>query len=384
MQPITELHSSYRTVRKSGVRWGYRQTRPYNLNLPYYADHLTDGSAEPWESYEGWGWGNDKQDFWRFTSLNQDTYNRAYGKFKDQLGEASQIGATLTAEGRETSKLLASTVLKILGSARMAATGRFMDAFRILGYPVAERTITVDRRNRSSRRRKNRRLKVRMRVWKLPNTGRYYTKTAANGWLLWSYAVKPLTSDIYNSLDVLGRALPHHRVVGSASATGQMSTNDPMKMNGMSFRSATFGHRISADVLVLDSQRWLLNQWGLTNPAQWVLEGIRLSFVLDWFSNLSEVVASWMDFTGLDITDIVHTMKAHLEESGVFPEWDGNAYVDRVLSHSRRRIWRDLPGNIAPPKLIIQWERVHWQRGLNAISLLIGVIKSGPYFKNRN
>jgi hypothetical protein len=110
----------------------------------------------------------------------------------------------------------------------------------------------------------------------------------------------------------------------------------------------------------------------LINPAQWFLEGVKLSFVVEWFSNLSQIVNHMTDFVGLKIDRPVTTSKSSVTHSEFYPDYGYG-------SSRRRTIWKR---NLEVPqaRLRFAYERFSWQRGLNAISLLVQGLKGTKHY----
>lgn len=233
-----------------------------------------------------------------------DVTNMLHSKFGAKLGDSSSFGATLTAEARETFGMLSGTVLRLARAARAVKRLDFAGCARELGLPYRERTVTKTRRVKKARRGGKPSVKYvvsRKRVFSLPS-GREVEKTLANGWLFWSYGVKPLASDIYNGLDVLQRPLSYEQPVRVTASTSKTRTSTVMPSYytyGSSFTwTGDVQGACGALVSVSNPNHLLLNKMGLANPAQWVLEAIPFSFVLDWFSNLSQVVGQWNEYLG--------------------------------------------------------------------------------------
>lgn len=344
---------------------GFRQAKPYDLDTPlvsvrrsmrgdYAPSAKTSMIPQPF----------------RINDFDEvDVLNKLYKKFVDELGDGSSFGATLTAERKETLGLVADTALRL---ARAAKAVKKMDlplAANELGLPYFEKQVKV----RVRRRRGNKKPRyVDRTVFTLPD-GRTVAKTMASGWLMWSYGVKPLASDIYNGMDVLQRPVPDKRIKVRASGSTAFSEvlEKPVYFPSVTTWAYKVSVSCSATVSVSNPNLWLANKMGLTNPVQWALEAVTLSFVADWFSNLSDVVGSISDFHGLSIgrpcTCKLYTLKWQV--SGT--DWEQSYYTG---SRNESLFIRELS---MPPTPTLRWgyERPVLQRGLNAISLLVGVLK---------
>ena len=345
---------------------GYRQKPPYDVDtqLDSRTYRLVNGDGEA----GSWSWSDDSDLGGALTAA----MNRAQARFVGKLGDSSSFGATVTAERKETWQTVVMLITRVGTAARQVSRLDFLGAARTLGLPFRERTVTKVRYRRGGDtvyyangkpRRRGRRYVSRQRQMDWGQG--WYLKTAANGWLLWSYGVKPLIQDIYNGMDVLQRPMPESRVRGSGSAR-TVESNDS---GGTYWVRYTYEFeasvRCSADVRVNNPNLWLCNQLGLINPVQWINEAIPFSFVIDWFSNLSQVISQMTDYSGLEISHPLTTRLCTCRETM-------SAY--RSAGYTKEaKIFRRVIG-VPRAKLQFAYERFEWQRGLNAISLLIGFL----------
>lgn len=177
--------------------------------------------------------------------------------------------------------MVTGTVIRLARAARAVRRLDLAEAAKQLGVPLQER-VRVQRRKGHSRR---------IREFKWPSSKYWRSKTVANGWLFYSYGVKPLMQDVYNGMDVLQRPFPYHVARASGRMKDAVRHVLPFPPYGADIRSYRTAIRLRAWVQVKNPNLWLANQLGLVNPASWLLEAIPLSFVVDWFSNLSQVVS---------------------------------------------------------------------------------------------
>lgn len=129
--------------------------------------------------------------------------------------------------------------------------------------------------------------------------------------------------------------------------------------------------RIGGKVAVQNPNLWLANQLGLVNPALWAYEAVTLSFVANWFVNISDFLGNLTRYAGLSFTDTWHTI-SHRETR----EWqwsDSRANPPWFVSgrNSSLRVERKTG---LPPGPALQL-RAPWQlqpkRAAVAVSLLI-------------
>ncbi len=343
---------------------GERQVRPYNLmcRMTNYRAWLEASNCSP---------GRDPEPAATYTvfynsfsgeaGLNRDAvYNDAYKRMVGQLTDAASLGATLTAERRETWGMVVSLVEKALTAARQIRKLRFGEAARTLGVPYYERTVVKRFRDRKGRQRK---VRVQRMKW---GSLRETSRDLAGAWLGYSYGIAPLVGDIQSAMKALTSEFPWERIRGSASAESYRDRNPNIEPARYTER---FSVSQSVEVRVSNPNLWLANRLGLVNPAQWALEAIPLSFVIDWFSNLSDVIMSFTDFVGLETTNpCVNQYSVRTKHYKKY--WSPFDYADWTIVGVTAS--RSL--NLVLPKLTFAYERFQWQRGLNAISLLVGVL----------
>ena len=344
---------------------GARQRPPYtvNTNFERYWTERSPDSNEGLGDCQSWGYESTTPPYWASGAL-ADATNGARKKFVNKLGDASSFGATMTAERKETWGTVVSLVTKALLAARQIKSLRFAEAARTLGVPYREyrKRVKVGVVRRGKRKKT---LYDRKTVFDLPS-GRTVVKTAASGWLLYSYGVKPLCEDIYNGMDILQRPIPDQRFRGSGRGNASTRSSDFYSTYAQSYDVSV---RFAADVSVENPNLWLANKMGLINPAQWVLEAIPFSFVADWFSNLSDVVNAMSDLAGLKVTNTMLS-RGFTSTDALIP------LRPNVSRWHKTRVYsiREFGVNIPSVQLTFGYERFSWQRGLNAISLLVGFL----------
>lgn len=365
--PLTPYYKQ-RIVRQPGTNTvlhehyvsGFRQKRPYTVDT-----QVETGRGYSNGLYDSFILGIDSGSF--PSDLRNEVSNRAYNKAIGELGDGSSFGATLTAERKETWGTVVDLITRAAMAAKAVKNGKLPQAAKILGIPYSEEVVSRQVHTRRRNGKRKRTITVRNKYLRLPD-GHRVLKTTASGWLLWSYGVKPLAQDIYNGLDVLQRPIPTSDIV-RVKATGNRSGRYSSS-NGKEFSSTTIllsvGYSFKATVE--NPNLWLANRLGLINPAQWVLEAIPFSFVVDWFSNVSDVVNSFTDFAGLKITDQWVTTLVKRNYAYHNSNWDPPAsHTGSSVHYTRRQA-------SLTPKLRFAYERFSWQRGANAISLLVGFL----------
>lgn len=293
--------------------------------------------------------------------------NKARSRFVDKLGTSSSFGATLTAELRKTWGTTVDGVTRMYLAARAVRKGNLPMAAEHLGIaPPVVSTRHVMKRTRIKGGKFRKKIVTRS-FWVMPG-GKYVAKSSANKWLWYSYAIKPLVSDIHNGMAVLTRPAPSGTKI-RASSTVERLSDKTTDWGLRQLYTSRVRVMISASVSVRNPNLWLANQLGFVNPVQMFNEGIPFSFVFDWFSNLSQVISQLTDFVGLDIAEPVTSAKQlHLAQH--IDTWRPN---EPILTNKLELYDRSLEIPLA--KLRFAYERFEWQRGLNAISLLVGFLR---------
>lgn len=335
---------------------GYKQPRPYVIDTPCTIETLQVTSG-----------GNvfDKfapDDYSPIARISTQAENQCYNELVSQLGDASQFGSTLTSELKSTWGTVVQSLTTLLKGTRQFVKGDIFGAAKTFGVGYSERVVTrygkkvyyeINRRGKVVRR-VRRRVKSTRTYIRLP-TGREVLKDSASKWLWYSYGVKPLCQDVYNGLDILQRPIPVWKWVYGKGRGSWSNPGSPY------YHEISVSYKAKAMVTVDNPNLYLASRLGLVNPAQWALEGIPFSFVLDWFSNLSNVVNSLTDFVGLRVERPSLT-RLYIDNVSVMPD------------HSARRTLFSRRQALPTVKLQFAYERFSWQRGANAISLLLGFL----------
>lgn len=358
---------------------GFRQDPPYDVVTYYRMDEWSGGG---WgHSATSWSFGPPPSTYPpKLDKAYSAAKNRAYGKFVGKAkSDAASFGATLAAERKDTWAMFVSTVTKALRAAQAVKQMQFGRAAGILGVPYRERTKrkrvgyrTELRYDRRQQRKRPTRVPVYQKVHVMQfGPFREMIKSLAGGWLLWSYGVKPLAQDCYSAIETLTSETPSSRVYGRGESSA-VHVHDSNEFGGSIKWSGTFGIVCGGTISVKNHDLYLITQLGLTNPAQWLLEGIPFSFVVDWFSNLSDVVNSMSELGGLEITSSFTSEQHDLRDVYV------DAWIGRPpnLVYDKKHFTFRRMGGLVLPTLVFDWERMSWQRGANAISLLVQFLKT--------
>lgn len=332
-------------------RYGHKQSAPYNIATTC---SYVRGVALGIHSFDE---ANNIPYTSLIESLRDEATNKARAKFVSHVGSSSQFGSTATAEAKSTFGLVVSGTAKALRAAKLVASGRILEAGKLLDFnpPVVRKRITRTIPVKGRKRRK--RLRVYREYWRMPD-GREILRGAGSKWLWYSYGVSPLISDLYNASETLTRDFSTTKVVGRGQARGSTSP-------GIDSSSHIVKVTVVANVRVENPNIYLAQQLGFLNPIQWANEGIPLSFVIDWFSNWSDWINQLTDLSGLAIINPTTSIKVSTKRTFTDTYWNFKSdyfTYDRYLG-------------VPNVKLRFAYERINWQRGANAISLLVQFLK---------
>lgn len=328
----------------------YRQKRPFTLPLPFDMTLrntivLKDYRANPNTAANtalALGF-----------SLTESTraYNQAYARFMQQAQDTAQWAANI-AEGRKAIDSMARRATTLTRFTRSVARGDFLGAAKQLGLTKAPRKVSRK-------------------------------KSFANNWLEYHFGWEPLVKDIGASLEIAidpyfpkkvrasGRDLYNKRNFNLTNPGGNISFTTQKVYTIDSLCS------IGGYVEVVNPNVALLSQLGFINPLSVAWELVPFSFVVDWFGNVGQVLASMTDRAGLNIRDGFYTHKqtntnVQLSRYGALQvpsgHVTGETYLEQGITcvHVRRRT------GIPTPSLALKsFHGFSPVRGLTAISLLL-------------
>lgn len=233
------------------------------------------------------------------TTFMNELSSGLHGRVRNQYYSAFET----VYEGKKTYKMVFSAARDVASALRNVRRGNFAGAARNLGLNK-------------------------------PPKGAKKGRTFSNNWLEFRYGWIPLLSTVYGEMrrqyDHI-RAKPAFHVV-SASKSGvaapyvQTSAEYYISSSGKNL-GYYFRRRDTSKYSVESSMKWYYRitnpsvqnatELGLTNPALLAWEAVPLSFVADWFVNVSDVLAQFDSFTGktfLTGTKTFCTLGDHVSE----------------------------------------------------------------------
>jgi hypothetical protein len=185
------------------------------------------------------------------------------------------------------------------------------------------------------------RYKRRGRVSVAPGNKSDLSSSASNAWLQFTYGIRPLAQDMYTSVNALRNTMDIAPPVlngvvrrrDSSAQTGFVRSAYPY-MSGAAAVNRTYEVFLRSQyraTLNANAARNTLVQFGMVNPASVVYELVPYSFVIDWWVNVGEVIASLDNLLLLDKLEVIDSTSrraAHrlIPDSSQFIE-KGEAFV---------------------------------------------------------
>jgi len=318
----------------------YRQSKPYNLPLPYTMVELMvtkfkHGIDNPYFYVQNAGAP-------RFIpSLSTDGYNKAYSKLVAALGDSS-LWAVNLAEHHQMYDLIAKDGIVLMKFARALHKFDFVSASRILKT-------------------------------QLPKGLKSTAKAFGNNFLKFHFGWEPLVNDIGAAVSTLQNPYPSKRISGKGSVevapfkTG--ATNPSERFTQIDTYSQK--SKIQCTVRVTNPNLYLASQLGFVNPLAVAWELVPFSFVVDWFVNVGQFLSQVTDFAGVSTDNVaVSSLQVNRRDEialdGFFPGSDTSwsaSYSGTFFSRSL-----GLPGVTLKVR---PWKGVSPVRAATAISLLV-------------
>lgn len=327
-------------------RTGYRQKKPYNLNLPAYhlsqiaregpADSRSPSAPPSVQSYGNLIW-------WDNAAARADAYNQAYARLVGAMGENAGMAINL-AQHKQSMSMISTRALQLYNFTRHLRRFEFSRAADDLGIS-------------------------RKRVRDL--TLRKEAKGLGNNWLEFHFGWSPLIHDVGTAIDILQSPVPPSRISGFGRGSASLvQKTKPVNTNYVNYvRKFDIKIRLGAEISVSNPNLWLANRLGFVNPATVLWDSVPFSFVVDWFVNVSQVIGSYTDFAGVSVQNSYNTVfwrSQYYEDWSVFKP----VYTKKVggVNTSMTRSYGIGSGPILKVKK--PWQ-VSATRGATAISLLL-------------
>lgn len=286
-----------------------------------------------------------------WTTLGQQAYNRAYGKFKD-MAYTQAANLTAIAERVKTVDMITKRMSQLLKGANLLREGRFKEFLRNFGIKALK--------------------KHQNKLWSRP---REFSGLWLEYWMGWA----PTIGDISNSIEALTEVIPAVKIRAGSSvpldAAARQSSGSSIATTNISGKGTVW---INGLVSVTNPNLHLAQKLGLINVAKTVWETVRMSFLVDWFTNVGQVLGQFTDWLGLQLTDLVVSVKTKATVNwlctgakGLFgPTYPDVMYHKKGVLRFNRYVLPGLP--LVKPTLSLP-NKLSLSRAATSASLLVSI-----------
>lgn len=319
-------------------------------------------------------------------------YNKAYGKLIEALS-TSAANAVNLAERKQAVTSISNRAVQVFRFAKAVRSLNFLEAGRTLGLTVVFSRGTVVRfktphiGSKEARRLMRNPSLVKARKMILHRDGRVSweshfkrnVKDFGNNYLEYHFGWEPLLKDIHANIKILtdpfmSQTGRHVFAKGNESLLKAMPKPIGLYNVASYFEVIRSGVELGANFVITNPNEVKAGQLGLVNPLVLAWELIPFSFLVDWFVNVGQVLASYTDFVGYTIKDGYESRLVSATETQYWRD-DGNKYpiiyTRRHLSVKRR------PVSNFGPRLVWKPPRLpSVTRALTAVSLLTAFLSS--------
>ena len=283
-------------------------------------------------------------------------YNKAHSKFREQMSSARSSMGAFAAESGEALDMITARAVTLRSAYKEFRKGNFRKGLRTLKCPPLP--------------------KHQGKRW---NSEREASALWLEYWFGWS----PAINDIYSACEVLTADDFKPTKLYGVGADGVSFTfrdrNPPTGPNPsiLTLESSVFRNhvKVGGRVSLSNKNAALLNQLGLVNPLGVLWEVIPFSFLVDWVSNVGDVLNSYTFDVGYTIDECFistyvtgTTSYYNLNTGTVYADWVANWHS------SGRWLYSSLPF----PKIHFDLpDRLSLTRAASSIALLVSVFLKG-------
>lgn len=207
------------------------------------------------------------------TSMEISTQNQAYERLRGKLMADASLGTDF-AESRQSMGMITKT---------MTTLGKSFLQVKRLDFLGAAQTLRM----------------------KFVPKGTSLRKSASNNWLEYYFGWVPLVKGIYDAVEVVNNPLKSYqptRGVGFEAYEADHIYFQDAYARAVATRYKEYRTGQGATIrAITNSDYHTLEQFGLINPLSVAWELVPFSFVVDWFSNVGDVLRSYSDFAGMQL-----------------------------------------------------------------------------------
>lgn len=192
-------------------------------------------------------------------------------------------------------------------------------------------------------------------------------------WMGWA----PTMADIYNSIDTIQKETPDQIIKERVSWSAEKRLKDfpdgwpSQQISVASTRGLTAFY---GRARVTNHNLYVANQLGLINPIQTAWQLVPFSFIVDWFTNVDQVLGSLTATAGLEIysSGYARRVLVNAQRVGFNTDYDPWGRPNRVYfngTYNSVMLGR-APGSLRHPPLHMKFDRLSLTRAATSISLL--------------
>lgn len=327
------------------------QKAPYNLVIPY---ERRIGTLD-WNPISGDYLGTPTAaDFlpgllYDTNRMNR-TIARAYDKLKGKTYTQASLGLNLV-EGHQSLSMIEKRAAQLGKFSMLLVRRRFKDAAAFLGMALVPPKVSA----------KN---------------------SFASNFLEYHFGWEPLLKDIHDALEVWNQPIRVFQVL-RASAGERTTERYDADYGAATKRRGTCtvsyfvqeGARVKA---ISGDTLHSLDEWGVLNPASLLWEAIPFSFVVDWFVNVGQVLASFSDYAGMSLDSTFTSRKyttAMFATTFTVPGFPTNGY--KPMTERGTGAWTIRSASLSSPVFSVKQLRLPSKtRATTAVSLLTQLLSS--------
>lgn len=211
---------------------------------------------------------------------------------------------------------------------------------------------------------------------KPPKGWRAKGKSFGDKWLEGYFGWAPMIGDVYNAVEILCGEPPRERItVRSGNPALIQYRGMKAAYNTYTFESGVIRQYCSASgtISISNTDLYLADSFGLINPLTVAWELVPFSFLVDWFGNVSQVLASMTGVLGVSVSNPCYSVITVTVKDKEIREVAGGPV--KKGSGTAMTCVRSV-GNVPGPTLKFALPPgLSWKRGVTAVSLLFQLLR---------